>query len=130
MCLCGTYVSFHSDGNFCLDDLIVFAGKRKLIFVHGCFWHGHDCKRGNRKPVTNKEYWKNKITRNIGRFTQQLHLLDATGWRVLTVWECELKNMDGLLRAVFSYLLMARCLDSHACMNYIDKRYQGWNLQR
>lgn len=77
---------------------IVFVAKHKLIFVHGCFWHGHNCKRGSRQPITNKEYWKNKITRNIERFAQQLLLLEAAEWSVMTVWECELKNMDELKR--------------------------------
>ena len=53
---------------------IVFGSRRKVIFVHGCFWHGHSCKRGNRLPKTNAEYWQTKIARNVERHTgMRLH---------------------------------------------------------
>ena len=71
---------------------IVFGPRRKLIFVHGCFWHGHTCKRGNRAPVANADYWRAKIARNAERYSYQLEKLSASGWTVFTLWECELKD--------------------------------------
>ena len=71
---------------------LVFPGRRKIIFVHGCFWHGHDCPRGARTPKTNREYWQAKIARNVERDTQHLSALKETGWQVMPLWECELKD--------------------------------------
>jgi DNA mismatch endonuclease (patch repair protein) len=73
-------------------------GRRKLaIFVHGCFWHGHDCARGSRIPKTNADYWRTKIARNRARDEKTLAALSATGWRTLVVYECELKDQAELL---------------------------------
>ena len=72
-------------------------GKRKLaIFVHGCFWHGHDCARGARMPKTNRPYWQDKIGRNRARDAAHLQALAALGWRALVVHECELKDSAAL----------------------------------
>jgi DNA mismatch endonuclease, patch repair protein len=76
---------------------LVFPGRRKLIFVHGCFWHGHDCPRGARAPKNNADYWQAKIARNRARDAAHQAKLTETGWRVLTVWECEMKD-DAALR--------------------------------
>lgn len=76
---------------------IVFGPRKKAIFVHGCFWHGHGCKRGNRMPATNANYWKVKISRNVERYSRQVNELTALGWTVLTLWECELKDEDTLV---------------------------------
>ncbi|MGV2981941.1 very short patch repair endonuclease [Camelimonas sp. ID_303_24] len=70
---------------------IVFPGRRKLIFVHGCFWHGHDCARGARMPASNADYWRGKIGGNVTRDATHLAALRQAGWRVLIVWECQLK---------------------------------------
>ncbi len=70
---------------------IVFPGRRKVIFVHGCFWHGHDCPRGARVPKTNARYWSRKIERDRERDRLSLEALDEVGWRHLVVWECETK---------------------------------------
>lgn len=66
---------------------IVFPSRRKVIFVHGCFWHGHSCKRGSR-PTTNAEFWADKIESNQVRDAQHIKQLRLAGWRVLVVWEC------------------------------------------
>jgi len=71
---------------------IVFAGRRLAIFVHGCFWHGHDCARGARVPKANRDYWVGKVGRNRTRDAAARERLVALGWRVETVWECELKD--------------------------------------
>ncbi|MBS0480266.1 MAG: DNA mismatch endonuclease Vsr [Proteobacteria bacterium] len=75
---------------------IAFIGRRKAIFVHGCFWHGHDCKRGARAPKDNAAYWSAKIARNRERDRDTLTALTALGWRSLIVWECELRAVDRL----------------------------------
>lgn len=75
---------------------IVMAGRRLAIFVHGCFWHGHDCKRGARAPKANAAYWSAKIARNVARDAAAQAALEAAGWRVLTVWECELRDEPAL----------------------------------
>jgi len=75
---------------------IVLAGRRLAIFVHGCFWHGHDCARGARVPKANRDYWTAKIARNRARDGAARAALEAAGWRVETVWECELKDAAAL----------------------------------
>lgn len=83
---------------------IVFSGRKKVIFIHGCFWHGHNCKRGNRTPATNIKYWKTKIERNVQRYSKQVSLLEESGWTVLTVWECELKDIEALNKKLVAFL--------------------------
>lgn len=83
---------------------IVFTSRRKIIFVHGCFWHGHDCKRGSRLPVSNAQHWKNKIERNVKRYADQLQKLTEDGWKVLTLWECELKDDTRLIGRLKRFL--------------------------
>ncbi len=75
----------------------IVYGRRKLaIFVHGCFWHGHDCARGARAPRDNAEYWRTKIARNRARDAANLEKLAAFGWRALVVYECALKDRETL----------------------------------
>jgi DNA mismatch endonuclease (patch repair protein) len=83
---------------------LVFPSRHKVIFVHGCFWHGHQCKRGNRLPKTNQTYWFNKINRNIERDKEHKNKLEIMGWKVLTIWECEVKNKDFLENVIVSFL--------------------------
>lgn len=83
---------------------VVMAGRRLTIFVHGCFWHGHDCARGSRVPKSNREYWLAKVARNIARDGRNVTDLTAAGWRVETVWECEMKDRE-VLKARLSALL-------------------------
>lgn len=71
---------------------MAFGPRRKLIFVHGCFWHGHTCKRGNRQPKNNPDYWRYKIQTNRERDKSTLEKLRDRGWEVLVVWECETKQ--------------------------------------
>lgn len=75
---------------------IVMPGRRLAIFVHGCFWHGHDCARGSRVPKANREYWTAKVARNVARDQRTAQALCETGWRVETVWECDLKDATAL----------------------------------
>jgi len=85
---------------------IVFSSRRKVIFVHGCFWHGHDCKRGARKPKSNSDYWQNKVTRNRARDASSTDQLRRTGWKCLIVWECELglAKRSGLISRLINFL--------------------------
>jgi DNA mismatch endonuclease, patch repair protein len=82
---------------------LVFPGRRAVIFVHGCFWHGHDCKRGARMPATNRQYWSAKISRNKQRDAEHIHAIRKAGWRVLTVWECETK-LPSLMKRMTRFL--------------------------
>jgi len=75
---------------------LVLPGRRLAIFVHGCFWHGHDCPRGARTPKANRDYWVIKIARNRVRDAAAQDGLQARGWRVETIWECELRDMPAL----------------------------------
>lgn len=77
---------------------IVMAGRKKIIEVRGCFWHGHQGCPDGRIPKTRPEYWGAKIKRNIERDEKNLAELERNGWRVLVVWECELKDV-GVLKA-------------------------------
>jgi DNA mismatch endonuclease (patch repair protein) len=83
---------------------IVFAGRRAAIFVHGCFWHGHDCKRGARLPQNNAAYWRAKIARNVARDRRVRKDLKALGWRALTIWECEIKDEARMSRRLTRFL--------------------------
>ncbi|THD71716.1 DNA mismatch endonuclease Vsr [Phenylobacterium sp.] len=71
---------------------IVLPGRRLALFVHGCFWHGHDCARGARVPKQNRDYWVGKVDRNRARDARSSDALTALGWRVETIWECDLKD--------------------------------------
>ena len=83
---------------------LVFGPRRKVIFVHGCFWHGHTCKRGDRIPKENRRYWTKKITRNKERDKEHVSTLKAKGWKVLVIWECETKDIERLGKRVRAYL--------------------------
>jgi DNA mismatch endonuclease, patch repair protein len=83
---------------------IVFIGRKKVIFVHGCFWHAHTCEVGARKPVTNQAYWVPKIQRNKDRDVAHLEQLQDEGWAVLTVWECEIKDEVALMKRLAMFL--------------------------
>ena len=88
---------------------IVFSGRRKVVFVHGCFWHGHDCPRGCRVPKANREYWVQKVARNRSRDTQQSGALTREGWQTLTVWECEIAKSEHLISRLIRFLDQPAC---------------------
>lgn len=83
---------------------LVFAGRGAVIFVHGCFWHGHDCPRGARQPKQNAAYWTAKIARNRARDAASEAALAQAGWRVLTVWECQMKDSGVLAERLNAFL--------------------------
>jgi DNA mismatch endonuclease (patch repair protein) len=93
----------------CRKDLagcpdVVFPRLHKIIFVHGCFWHGHDCARGARVPKRNRHYWMKKVARNRARDARNLENLTAAGWKCLVVWECATRNEHNLNRQVSRFL--------------------------
>ena len=75
---------------------VVLPGRRLALFVHGCFWHGHDCARGARVPRQNRDYWVGKVAKNRARDAASRAALDDLGWRVETIWECDLKDAAAL----------------------------------
>ncbi|HEO70437.1 MAG TPA: DNA mismatch endonuclease Vsr [Candidatus Hydrogenedentes bacterium] len=83
---------------------VAFVGRKKAIFVHGCFWHGHDCAEGARLPKSNVGYWLPKIRRNRQRDEESMLALEAGGWSVLVLWECELGDADALQRRLDEFL--------------------------
>lgn len=75
---------------------LVFSRKKKVIFIHGCFWHRHQgCKKAT-TPATNTQFWLPKFARTVERDRKTLDALIERGWRSLVVWECELKNEEAL----------------------------------
>ena len=76
---------------------LVFPRLRKVIFVHGCFWHQHSCRLGAKQPTANPDYWLPKLARNVERDHQARMTLVGAGWKVLVIWECQTKLPDGLL---------------------------------
>ena len=83
---------------------IAYVGRKLAIFVHGCFWHGHDCRRGARKPVTNAGYWQAKIARNRARDAAHREALKRKGFAALVIWECELKTPQKVQRRLRRFL--------------------------
>ena len=83
---------------------LVFGRRRKVIFVHGCFWHGHTCKHGQRVPKTNTAYWTNKIQGNVERDKRQIEALSQANWSALVLWECELRDRESLLTRIREFL--------------------------
>jgi DNA mismatch endonuclease, patch repair protein len=85
---------------------LVFPSRKKVIFVHGCFWHGHNCSRGGRIPKTNTEYWSEKLSKNIERDRKNQEALRSLGWEILIIWECDLKAPDNVIYSINRYLSM------------------------
>ena len=83
---------------------IVFTRSKKVIFVHGCFWHGHNCAAGSHRPKSNKDYWEAKLQRNIERDKANLSEIMNEGWNALVVWECQLKNLDGVQKKLMGFM--------------------------
>jgi DNA mismatch endonuclease (patch repair protein) len=83
---------------------LAFPKLRSVIFVHGCFWHGHHCARGDRVPKTNRSYWINKIASNKARDRRSIRALRKLGWQPLVVWECQMRDSDRLTDRIRSFL--------------------------
>lgn len=82
---------------------IVFPGRKKIIFVHGCFWHGHSCSKG-KLPKSKTEFWSSKVRRNQERDDQNLSQLNHQGWNTMVVWQCELRDKETLTKKIIEFL--------------------------
>lgn len=83
---------------------LVFASRRKVIFVHGCFWHRHDHCALARMPKSNREFWVAKLEGNKERDAANHRKLREMGWDVLVIWECELRDLEAVLRRITCFL--------------------------
>lgn len=83
---------------------LVFKAKKKIIFIHGCFWHQHGCNH-YRMPHSKLDYWLPKLRKNVERDKYIVNLLESEGWQVLVVWECEIKNVNMLIEKINGFLL-------------------------
>jgi len=94
---------------------IVLPRHKKIIFVHGCFWHGHTrCRKGRRRPASNVSFWKNRIDGNVRRDHVNLGRLRRGGWRVLVIWECQVERpavIENVLKRFLQHLCSARVTD-------------------
>ncbi len=75
---------------------IVFLKRKKAVFIHGCFWHGHRKCRRSARPTTNVRFWNRKIDGNIARDVRNRTAIRRMGWRILVLWQCRMKNADKL----------------------------------
>lgn len=82
---------------------LAFPARRKVIFVHGCFWHSHACKPGL-TPRSNREFWLPKLRLNKKRDSKNIKCLDELGWKAMVIWECELKDTRALRIKVKNFL--------------------------
>ena len=83
---------------------MVLTKYRKIIFVHGCFWHMHRCSYGRVKPATNVDFWQKKREGNVARDKKNLRKLRRDGWKVLVVWECWTRNPSSLESRLIHFL--------------------------
>ncbi|GGA02656.1 very short patch repair endonuclease [Blastomonas marina] len=86
---------------------LVFPGKKKVIFVHGCYWHRHDCKKAT-TPKTNVEFWENKFDANIMRDNKNLNDLSELGWETMVVWQCEAEKPEEIVDRLVEFLELGR----------------------
>lgn len=91
---------------------VAFLSRRKAILIHGCFWHGHNCKIGSRRPKSNSDYWLPKLERNRLRDIEHLRTLEEMGWAVLTVWECEIAARDDVTARIRRFMWESGSHDS------------------
>jgi DNA mismatch endonuclease (patch repair protein) len=83
---------------------MVFPGKKKIIFINGCYWHRHNCKRGRSIPQTRKNFWQSKFKKTILRDKRNLKKLRLLGWKILVIWECQTRNLSKLGGTIQKFL--------------------------
>lgn len=83
---------------------VVFPRKKKVLFIHGCFWHRHDCSAGRRMPKSRKTFWRDKLNGNKRRDQLNQKLLRERGWDVMVIWECEVKSGSQLENRIHEFL--------------------------
>lgn len=96
------YSSHRKDLPGCPD--IVFPKRKKVIFINGCFWHRHTCKKGRSMPDTRKKFWQQKFKRTIERDKQNYKALKKLGWKVFVIWECQIKKPEKLIGKISKFL--------------------------
>jgi DNA mismatch endonuclease, patch repair protein len=82
---------------------IVFGPRMKVVFIHGCFWHGHNCSKG-RLPKSNRAFWRTKVDTNKKRDRKRVRQLKALGWKTLSVWQCQLKDPLAVRKRIVDFL--------------------------
>lgn len=82
---------------------LVFVSRKRVILVHGCFWHQHGCRRSKR-PSSNRGFWQRKLTQNVRRDEKNLTMLVQAGWSVLIIWECETGEVSALKERIRAFL--------------------------
>ena len=85
---------------------IVLTKHKKIIFVHGCFWHMHKCRYGKVRPATNAKFWQTKREGNVARDKRNLCKLRKNGWKVLVVWECQTRKSEHLINKLKTFLAL------------------------
>jgi DNA mismatch endonuclease (patch repair protein) len=103
---------------------IVLPGRRRVIFVHGCFWHAHGCKIG-RPPKSRPEFWLPKLTRNRQRDVENQEKLSAGGWSILTVWQCETRDTELLKGRLLEFFGEPNKSDRFFCSERVSSRESG-----
>lgn len=83
---------------------VAFIGRKRAIFLHGCFWHRHDCRSGKRAPKTRIGFWSKKFNENTQRDARVMRELETTGWKAMVVWECELRDQGKVERRLRRFL--------------------------
>ena len=83
---------------------LIFPSRRKVIFVHGCFWHRHSCSKGRSMPSTRTKFWREKLEENKERDKRNLRKLRKEGWKVLLIWECQTRNSEKLIIKLRGFL--------------------------
>jgi DNA mismatch endonuclease (patch repair protein) len=96
------YGSHRKDLPGCPD--IVFPKRKKVIFINGCFWHRHTCKKGRSMPITRKQFWQKKFKGTIERDKHNYRALKKLGWKVLVIWECQTKRPEKIIDKMTSFL--------------------------
>ncbi len=83
---------------------LVFPGRKKIIFVHGCFWHQHSGCRFADRPATRQDYWNAKLNRNVERDAKNQEMLIQNGWKLLIIWECQTRDKVSLIEVAKTFL--------------------------
>ena len=108
ICKIGVRYRLHAKGLPGCPDL-VFHSRQRAIFINGCFWHFHRKCRAGRLPASRIDYWKPKLERNRARDECNIRRLRRDGWKVLTIWECQIKDIDRLRKRLLSFLRLGNC---------------------
>jgi len=93
---------------------IVLLRHKKVIFVHGCFWHVHGCRVGGKPPATHETFWQTKFSRNVARDKTAIMQLWQEGWQVLVVWECEVLDPERLYETLAAFMATSIAPDYEA----------------